>query len=88
MTVKIYYSDECQPCRDMKSRLFAMAKEQGMEIVNIDTDEGFEQFARDSLDKGDGTIPSVYNDGRKCNLDVDYDTKKITVQCPVRSSSS
>jgi hypothetical protein len=48
-----------------------------VELVDIETDEGFERFTREVLSSGDGAVPSAYHEGAKCKITIQDDRLKF-----------
>lgn len=85
MTIKIYTAEHCAPCHDVMHRL----KEQGhqidgeaVEIIDVETDEGFAEFSREVLSQGDGAVPWATRDGERCLILHVEDG--IALECPHR----
>jgi predicted thioredoxin/glutaredoxin len=86
MTIKVFTSKSCQPCQEV-SRLLKEGKYQGdIEIVDIETDEGFEAFTKEVLSMGPGAVPSAYKDGKKCLISISED-KNVQFNCPTGQSA-
>lgn len=83
MTVKVYTSKSCGPCEEVRKAIeegkFGGVEE--VELVDIETDEGFEEFSKEILSKGDGAVPSAYKDGKKCTISITDDSHLI-FSCP------
>ena len=77
--IVIYTSPHCPPCQEIKDRLAKIASPD-IEVVDIETDEGFKRFSQAVLEKGDGAVPSAFVDGRQCKIMVTPDD--ITLDCP------
>lgn len=81
MTIKVFTSKNCPPCREV-DRLIKGGKFQGdIQIVDIETDEGFAEFRKEILDHGDGAVPSAYRDGQKCIISITEDDN-LVFNCP------
>ena len=84
MTIKIYTSKHCKPCHEIEQLIkegkFAGEKE--VELVDIETDEGFEKFRDEVLQFGDAAVPSAYKDGKKCLIHIDEENNNILLECP------
>lgn len=79
--MRIYTSQHCGPCQKVRE-LVKQGRFQGeIELVDIDTDEGFDLFIREVLSKGDGAVPSAYQDGKECKLGYAEDGD-LTFECP------
>ena len=77
----LYISSSCKACGDVKVALKERRLNRDLDVIDIDTDEGFAVFYRDVLEKQDGKIPSAFKDGKPCLLGFDED-KVFTIQCP------
>lgn len=87
MTVKIFVSEHCKPCQEIKK----MVEEgrftaEDIELVDIETDEGFETFSREVLEHGDGAVPSAYKEGAKCKILIDEE-QGLIFNCPSEQGS-
>lgn len=89
MTIRLYTSKNCPPCAQLEELMeqgHLTIDEDELEIVDIETDEGFEKFSEEVLQHGDGAVPSAYLEGQKCNIRIDEDG--IHFDCPAPSSDS
>jgi glutaredoxin len=87
MTIKIFTSKNCKPCQEV-DRLIKEGKFEGdIQVVDIETDEGFEEFRKEILEKGDGAVPSAYRDGQKCIISITEDDSLI-FKCSVPPAES
>jgi glutaredoxin len=77
----LYISSSCKPCAEVKVALKDRLINRDLEVVDIDTDEGFESFYNDVLSKQDGKIPCAFKDNKPCLVGFD-DEKILTIQCP------
>lgn len=77
--VKLYASEHCIPCQAVRAQL---ATDPNVEVVDIDTDAGFEEFTREVLSHGDGAIPSAYKDGKQCKVLFDKEVQEFFIECP------
>ena len=71
MSTKVYVSEHCGGCQDLKDKLTKGNKgsmPSDIEVISIDTDEGFKEFSKEVLDHGNGEVPSAYKDGKKCEI--------------------
>lgn len=85
MTIKLYTHPECFPCKDVKARLAQNGGKldgEDVRMVDISTDEGFADFNREVLSKGEGIVPSAYRDGQKCRILHDHNAQKLRLDCP------
>lgn len=82
MVIKVYYGEHCQPCHQI-----VKAIEEGrftgedVELVDIESDEGFREFSELVLKKGEGAVPSAYKDGQRCNIKI-VDDNSLLFDCP------
>lgn len=87
MTIRVYTSKHCEPCREV-DRLIKEGKFEGeIELVDIESDEGFEKFRSEVLSLGDGAVPSAYKEGKKCIISITEDDS-LLFNCPSEDSSS
>lgn len=84
MTIRIYTAKHCPPCHQIEEfiKQGKFTGENEIEIIDIETDEGFEKFRKEVLQFGDGAVPSAYKDGKKCLIRVDEETNNILLECP------
>ena len=89
MPIKLYTARHCIPCHDVIDALNA-GKYRGeeVEIIDVETDEGFVQFCRDVLDHGDGFVPVAFKDGQRCQIEIDDTNGEVVITCPVSGESS
>ena len=87
MTIKIYTAEHCRPCKEVLELIKEALKSSGgkmggedVRLIDIETDEGFNEFSREVLRKGDGAVPSAYKDGQKCEIVVEDDD--VLLNCP------
>ena len=85
--IKIFSSKHCAPCHDLLEAIKAGKVEEDVEIIDVDTDEGFLMFSEQVLKHGDGAVPSAFKDGQKCNILIDSE-ETIFFECPSEVSSS
>jgi len=83
MTVKVYTSKNCGPCHEIVELIKEgqFQGEEEVELVDIETDEGFAKFTKAVLAHGDGAVPTAYKDGKKCNIRVTEDNM-LVFECP------
>lgn len=90
MTIKLYVSKNCTPCQDVKDLVkegrFTGADK--VEIVDLETEEGFAEFQEKVLDKGDGGVPSAFEDGQKCEVLYSEEEDLLVFQCPTDDPAS
>jgi hypothetical protein len=80
--VKLYVTDECGPCADVKSAveqnnydIIGVAKGDKLKIIDMTSDDGF------ILDEDLSTIPAATYKNRECKLFINEDTLKVTIDC-------
>jgi len=78
--ITLYTAGSCTPCQEIK-KIIAENPPAGVEVVDIETDAGFDRFAAEVLKAGDGAVPSAYQDGKKCAILVDEESKSIAFDC-------
>lgn len=81
MGYRIYVSQHCQPCEEVKKALENSVPIPDLKVIDIDTDEGFAEFAREILQKGDGAVPSAFHNGKECKIGFDQDGG-LMLDCP------
>lgn len=81
MPIRIYTSKNCPPCKDLEEKLKEANLEDEIELVDIESDEGFLQFKQEVLDHRDGAVPSAFKDGKQCKIGYDAD-EKLILECP------
>lgn len=84
--IKVFTSKNCKPCHEV-TRIIQEHEPDGVVLIDIETDEGFEIFKKDVLGHGDAEVPSAYKDGRRCNILID-EGENIIFDCPDEASSS
>ena len=57
-----------------------------IELVDIETNEGFEKFRKEVLDFSDGAVPSAYKDGEKCLIRIDKESNNLLLECPTTTA--
>lgn len=83
MTIRIYTAKHCKPCHEVE-RLVREGKflDEDVELIDIETDKGFEKFRKEVLDFGEGGVPSAYKDGKKCLISIDKENNSVLLDCP------
>ena len=79
-TITVFVSEHCTPCKEIDRLIKEGRFEDKIELVDIETDEGFEKFSREVLRRGDGAVPSAYRDGQRCQILVEDD--EVFLNCP------
>jgi len=78
--ITLYVSEHCSPCQQIKEIAKTLPGDQ-VRIVDIETEEGFNEFVKEVLDKGDGFVPTAFKDGQQCKISIkDEDT--LEFDCP------
>lgn len=81
MTIKIYTSKNCPPCEELEGKLKEANLEDEVELVDIESDEGFLDFKKEVLDHRDGAVPSAFKDGKQCKIGYDEE-ERLVLECP------
>ena len=82
----VYYTSktgDCTPCTEINKLIEAgkfVSPDGEVDLVDITTDEGFDQFNKHILSKQDGAVPSAYLDGKKCQIILE--DGKVFFECP------
>ena len=80
--VVLYVAPDCDPCEEIRKAVTEGRTSEPCDLVDVQTDEGFEQFTREVLSKGDGEVPSAYRDGQACEILMDTDDGTVIFDCP------
>jgi len=83
MTVRVYTGKHCQPCHPIEEMIKQGKVSEDVELIDIETDEGFLKFKEEVLDKGDGAVPSAYKDGQQCKIGCDETGNILIFECPM-----
>ena len=80
--IKIYMAEHCEPCH----KVMGLIKDnqidgEAVRAVDIETDEGFEEFTKDVLSQGDGAVPLAFKDGEQCRIGIGEDDA-LHLICP------
>ena len=81
MTIRIYTSKHCIPCKEVEDKIKQADTGEKIEVIDIETDEGFEKFKQEVLNQQDGAVPSAYRDGKQCKIGFDSDGS-LLLDCP------
>jgi glutaredoxin len=89
MTIRVYTAKHCKPCHSVE-RLIKEGRFAGeeVELVDIETDEGFKKFKEEVLDFSDGAVPSAYKGGEKCLIHIDEENNSLLLECPTAPPSA
>lgn len=75
---------DCQPCNEITKLVeegkFHNSETDEVDLVDINTDEGFERFQQEVLSKHPGAVPTAYMDGIKCQITV-VDGDLVQFEC-------
>jgi len=74
MTIKIYTAEHCVPCHRVEELLKNQSNNidgEDVEVIDVETDDGFQEFKKEILAKGDAAVPSAYKDGEKCLIKIE-----------------
>ena len=80
--VVLYVAADCEPCEEVRKAVNEGRTNEPCDLVDVQTDEGFDRFTREVLSKGDGEVPSAYRDGQACEILMDTDDGRIIFDCP------
>ena len=88
--ITFYSHSDCKPCEDIKKLVEKGEVDAGdaeeLEIVDIDTDEGFDRFEKEVLSKlpedGEAPLPGAYLAGVACDIKMVDDNKFVIFECP------
>lgn len=74
--VTVYVASHCQPCIPVKELLqkghfLVNGDEAEVDLIDIETDEGFERMR--NFPELDG-VPTAYLDGKACKISIEDDT--------------
>lgn len=81
MAIRIYTSKNCPPCQELEEKLRESDIQDEVELVDIESDEGFLKFKKEVLDHRDGGVPTAYKDGKQCKIGYD-ENDKLILECP------
>lgn len=82
MAIRVYTARHCTPCHEVEELIKQGRFEGKIELIDIETDEGFEKFRKEVLDFSDGAVPSAYKDGKKCIIHIDDESNSLLLECP------
>lgn len=77
MTIKIYTAEHCGPCHRVHELLDKHGHNidgEDVRLVDVESDDGFQEFKAEILSKGDAAVPSAYKDGEKCQISIEDET--------------
>jgi predicted thioredoxin/glutaredoxin len=80
--IKVFTSKHCKPCHGIVERIKeGKFNQDEVDLIDIETPEGFEEFKKEVLDFGDGAVPSAYKDGTRCLISINEEDNVI-IDCP------
>lgn len=92
MTIRVYYmsGEDCVPCQDVRDLLQegrvelgdGMTPTEKVDLIDIETDEGYEQFFSEVLQHQDAGIPWAIQEGQKCDILLDDERRVVIFKCP------
>lgn len=86
MTITIFTSEHCLPCKEVEHLIKeGRFSDDDIEIIDIETDDGFNLFKKEVLEFGDAAVPSAYKDGQACIIKIDRDDRRLIIECPPAS---
>lgn len=81
MPIRVYTGKHCQPCHPIEELIKQGKVAEDVELVDIETDEGFLKFKEEVLDKGDGAVPSAYKNGQHCKIILSEEEDRVFFEC-------
>lgn len=81
MSIRVYTAKHCTPCRKIEELIREGKISEDIELIDIETDEGFLKFKDDVLARGDGAVPSAYKEGQRCKIGFDEE-EHLFFECP------
>jgi len=84
VSITVYTSEHCPPCKrvtDLIKKGRLQDSEQ-IDLVDIETDEGFLKFKKEVLNHGDSAVPSAYRNKQQCVIRVDEENDLLIFDCP------
>lgn len=89
MPVRVYHSKHCKPC-EIVTKLIKQGRFEGeeeVELVDLETEEGFKEFYNHVLEHRDSAVPSAYKDGERCLIKITEDNDALVFECPGEAST-
>lgn len=81
MSIRVYTAKHCDPCHKIEDLIREGKISEDVELVDIETDEGFLKFKEEVLNGKDGAVPSAYKEGQQCKIGFDEE-KNLVFECP------
>lgn len=93
--ITLYSHKDCPPCELIMKRIQEGNVDAGeaeeLETVDIDSDEGFDRFQKEVLEKlpegAESPLPGAYMDGQLCKIALVDEDKYVIFECPAKESS-
>lgn len=81
-TVTVYTASHCTPCEEIKELLekgqfLVDGEEESIDLVDIETDEGFDQAQKMELT----AVPQAFRNGKQCRIKIDDESHIILIEC-------
>jgi len=70
--IKVFSSEHCTPCEEV-AELIRQGKFDGEEVdlVDIESQEGFKEFQDTVLSEGDAFVPIAYKGATRCDIKIE-----------------
>ncbi len=91
--ITLFTASSCAPCLEVEDLIKEgrIDFDGEIELVDVETEQGFEIFDREVLSHSDGAVPSVYRNGKRCVIKIEDDPedgKRIIFDCSKDDLSS
>lgn len=85
--IKVFTSSSCDPCLEIKELINQGKFEFNgkVELIDVDTDYGFEIFDKEILGHSNSAVPSAYRNGQRCIIKIEdnsEDGQRVIFDCP------
>ena len=80
--IRVYIGSDCTPCQEVADLVKQGKTAEPVELVDVETDEGFALFMAEIQGKEEGGVPSAYKAGKQCEIFMDEETRQLLFQCP------
>lgn len=80
--IRLFVAEHCLPCESLKEMAQNGALGDDVEIIDIESEEGFNKFNEEILSEEDAEVPSIYSQGGKCEIKYDKDNNIVDIVCP------
>lgn len=81
MPIRVYTAKHCDPCHKIEDLIREGRISEDVELVDIETDEGFLKFKEEVLNSDNGAVPSAYKEGQQCKIGFGEDNS-LVFECP------